>query len=76
MSPYLLIAADPPFDTLQLGVADLSKLVLWHGNDSVALGDELAAIMDKEAVVPGECLQDLKRLKKTQIRTNKNSGKT
>ena len=60
-SEYLLIAADPPFDALQLGVTDLSELELWHGNDSVALGDELAAVTYEEAVVTRKRLQDLQR---------------
>jgi len=59
MCSYLLIAADPPSDTLQLGVTDLPELILRHGNDSVTLGDELAAVTNKEAVIARECLQDL-----------------
>lgn len=59
VSQYLLIAADTTFDALQFGVADLSELVLRHGNDSVALGDEMAAVTYKEAVVTRERLQDL-----------------
>lgn len=58
-SEYLFIAADSTFDTLQLGVADLSELVLWHGDDSIALGDELAAVANKAAVVTRKRLQDL-----------------
>lgn len=48
---YLLIAADTPSDALQLGVTDLSELVLRHGNYSIVLGDELAAVANKEAVI-------------------------
>lgn len=59
VSRYLLIAADAPSDTLQLGVTDLSELVLRHGNHSVALGDELAAVTHKEAVIGRKCFQDL-----------------
>lgn len=59
MSQYLLIAADTPPDTLQLGVADLSELVLRHGNDSVVLGDELAAVMNEAVVIARKRLQDL-----------------
>lgn len=59
-SVYLLVAADAAPDALQLGVADLPELVLGHGHHPLALGDELAAVADKEAVVTGERLQDLK----------------
>lgn len=59
VSQYLLIAADTPSNALQLGVTDLSELVLRHGNYSVALGDELAAVTNKEAVIARKCLQDL-----------------
>lgn len=59
MSQYLLIAADTPPDILQLGVADLSELVLRHGNDSVVLVDELAAVMNEAAVIARKRLQDL-----------------
>ncbi|TNN74577.1 hypothetical protein EYF80_015124 [Liparis tanakae] len=38
---------------------DLPELKLRHGHDSVALGDELAAVTNKEAVVAREGLQDL-----------------
>lgn len=58
---YLLIAADAPANTLQLGVADLPELVLRHRDDSVALGDQLAAVANKEAVVARKRLQDLQR---------------
>lgn len=61
MTQYLLIAADTTFDALQLGVTDLSELVLWHSNDSVALGDEVAAIAYKEAVITRKRLEDLWR---------------
>lgn len=57
---YLLVAADAAPDALQLGVADLPELVLGHGHHALALRDELAAVADKEAVVTGERLQDLK----------------
>lgn len=59
MSQYLLIAADTPPDTLHLGLADLSELVLRHGNDSVARGDELAAVMNEAVVIARKRLQDL-----------------
>lgn len=59
MSQYLLIAPDTPSDALELGVTDLSELVLRHGYNWVALGDELAAVTHKEAVVTRKCLQDL-----------------
>lgn len=36
---YLLIAADAPANTLQLGIADLPELVLRHCYNSIALGD-------------------------------------
>lgn len=48
---YLLIAADAPANTLQLGVADLPELVLWHRYNSVTLRDQLAAVSNKEAVI-------------------------
>lgn len=60
-SSYLLVAADAPPDTVQLGVTDLSELELRHRDNSVALGDELAAVTNKEAVIARECLQDLQR---------------
>lgn len=56
---YLLIAADAPANTLQLGVADLPELVLWHRYNSVTLRDQLAAVPNKEAVISWKCLQDL-----------------
>lgn len=59
MYSYLVVAADAPSDTFQFAVADLSELVLRHGNDSVTLGDELTAVANKEAVVARERLQDL-----------------
>lgn len=54
-----MIAADAPPDALQLGIADLPELVLGHGNHPITLGDELAAVANKEAVVTGKCFQDL-----------------
>lgn len=48
---YLLIAADAPSNTLQLGVADLPELVLRHRYNSVTLRDQLAAVPNKEAVI-------------------------
>lgn len=59
LSQYLLIAADSPSDALQLSITDLPELVLRHGNHPVALGDELAAVTNKEAVISRKCLQDL-----------------
>lgn len=56
---YLLVAADATPDALQLCVADLPELVLGHGHHPLALGNELAAVADEEAVVTGERLQDL-----------------
>lgn len=48
---YLLIAADAPSNTLQLGVADLPKLQLWHCFYSVTLRDQLTAVLNKEAII-------------------------
>lgn len=56
---YLLIVSYTPLDALKLGIADLPELELRHGNYSVALGDELAAVTNKEAVVTRKGLQDL-----------------
>lgn len=67
-SLYLLIAADAPPDTLQLGVTDLSELVLRHGNYSVVLRDELAAVMNKETVITRKCVQDLQRQEPLQAK--------
>lgn len=64
-----MVAADAAPDALQLGVADLPELVLGHGHHPLALGDKLAAVADKEAVVIGERLQDLRR-KSTEILTS------
>lgn len=58
---YLLVAADAAPDALQLCVADLPELELGHGHHPLALRDELAAVADKEAVVTGERLQDLRQ---------------
>lgn len=54
-----MIVADAPPDALQLGIADLPELVLGHGNHPITLGDELAAVANKEAVVTRKCFQDL-----------------
>lgn len=59
VSLYLLIALDSESNALQLGVTDLSELVLRHGNHPIVLGDELAAVTNKEAVITRKCLQDL-----------------
>lgn len=67
VSQYLLIAVDAPSDALQLGITDMSELVLGHGNYSVALGDELAAVMNKEPVITRKCLKDLYR-QETRVR--------
>lgn len=56
---YLLIAADAPANTLQLGIANLPEIVLWHCYNSFTLGDQLAAVPNKEAVISRECFQDL-----------------
>lgn len=48
---YLLIAADAQSNTLQLGVADLPKLQLWHRFHSVTLRDQLTAVPNKEAII-------------------------
>lgn len=71
---YLLVACDAPSDALQLGVTDLSELVLRHGNHAVALGDELAAVPYKETVIAAERLQDLwrqERLMRTDLPADK-----
>ena len=56
---YLLVVADASSDALQLGVADVPELKLGHGDHPVTLGDQLAAVPHKVAVVFGEGLQDL-----------------
>lgn len=70
VSQYLLVAVDTPSDTLQLGLTDMSELELRHGNYSVALGDELAAVMNKEPVITRKCLKDLYR-QETLVRMDK-----
>lgn len=58
---HLLVAADAPSNTLQLGVADLPKLQLRHRFHSVTLRDQLTAVANKEAIISWERLQDLSR---------------
>lgn len=58
-SKYLLVAVDPLADAAQLGVTDVVKLVVGHGDDGATHGHEPPTVLHEDTVVGSKGLKDL-----------------
>lgn len=58
---YLLVADNPLADALQLGVADITKLVMGHGLDVVVQRHEPPTVLHEDTVIGSKGLEDLRK---------------